>query len=77
MKPLDISERAEEVYFQRLRELELARLNMWVALGRVRTACSGPVSNISFRDATEEEIRFEIPVRRLGVELAQRVYKRP
>ena len=32
MKPLDISERAEEVYFQRLCELELARLNMWVAL---------------------------------------------
>jgi len=78
MRPLDTSENADEVYFQHLRKMTpVERINIAVALWEAADATQRAGIRQQYPNATEEEIRFEMAVRRFGAELAQKVYGRP
>jgi hypothetical protein len=73
----DTSDRAREVYFRRLREMTPSeRLNLGVALWEAGHELQRAVARRDYPDADEDEITFQIAVRRFGPELARKAYRR-
>lgn len=76
MRPLDTSAEAEKVYFALLRKLTpVQRINMGVDLWKTGDSLQRVAVRRDFPLATEEEIRFQIAVRRFGREIAGKAFR--
>jgi hypothetical protein len=73
----DTSDKARDVYFQRLREMTPSeRLGLGIALWEAGHELQRAAAHRDYPDADEEEITFQIAVRRFGPELARKACRR-
>ncbi len=77
MLPNDTSERAQEVYFQRLAAMTPAeRIGVGAALWESGHALQRAAMRRKHPGAADLEINFQIAVTRYGAELARKAYQR-
>lgn len=73
----DTSEKAREIYFQRLKGMTASeRLGLAAALWTAGDALQRAAFRRDRLNADEAEITFRIAVSRFGLELAQKAYRR-
>ncbi|MBV9301261.1 MAG: hypothetical protein JOY53_04015 [Acidobacteriaceae bacterium] len=74
----DTSQKASEIYFQRLKSLTRSeRLGLTAALWRAADSLQRAAARRNDPHADEAEITFRIAVTRFGLELARKAYRKP